>query len=286
MWSRQSWALNKCPVARVHRLSGLGGHGSKRHSGTVRSGQHKAHRCAWVLASPRFLGSPGSPLQHRETSSVSLLCPLSAPPGQLGTPPRAAKQPLSLAPGSSPLPLPPRVASHMRLTCNLSASQKRRSGGSFQVAAPPLLLPFPCASAFGQVPASQRDWTPRTSLRARWRWRVPPYGLRPAVSSTPGERGSWGRVPRRIRSSVGGENGATVEKRPLVGTAAPLSPRPHTRHPAARHFQGKENFDVSGLELFLAVESQSQLRPQTERPPSVAKPGTRVFGATSAGTCL
>lgn len=101
-------------------------------------GQHRAHRCAWVLASPRFLGSPGSPLQHRETSSVSLLCPLSAPPRQLGTPPRAAKQPLSLAPGSSPLPLPPRVASQMRLTCNLSEALSR-------------LQPLPCCY-FSHVP--------------------------------------------------------------------------------------------------------------------------------------
>lgn len=240
MWSRQSWALNKCPVARVHRLSGLGGHGSKRHSGTVRSGQHKAHRCAWVLASPRFLGSPGSPLQHRETSSVSLLCPLSAPPGQLGTPPRAAKQPLSLAPGSSPLPLPPRVASHMRLTCNLSASQKRRSGGSFQVAAPPLLLPFPCASAFGQVPASQRDWTPRTSLRARWR--VPPCGLRPAVSSTPRGARLLGQSPKTHQVERGGREWCNRGEVAFGGHGCPTLSAPAHASPCCAAFPREREF--------------------------------------------
>ena len=234
-----------------------------------------------------LLGSCGA-RDHHFSTGRRLACPCSAPFRPL---PDSWALPLGLQSSLSPWPLevplfpflhesPPRR--DLLATCPLL-----RNVG---VEALSRLQPLPCCY-LSHVPLRSGRCPPPRGTGHPEHPSGHGGGSRPVDSAQqspqpPGERGSWGRVPRRIRSSVGGENGATVEKRPLVGTAAPLSPCPHTRHPAARHFQGKENFDVSGLELVLAVASQSQLWPQTERPPSVAKPGTRVFGATSAGTCL
>lgn len=246
--------------------------------------------CAWVLACLRFLGSTGLPVQHRKSLACHCSAPRS-PPGQLSSPVRlqSSPSPLSLEVPLFPfLQAWPPDETYLQPVC-FSEKQERLFPGD----SPSPLILFPCASVFGQVPASQRGQASRASLTTGWQ--VPPGRLcpgkvlsppSPAPSSAGGERGPWGRV-LDSRSSLRGENSATTEKWHLGGTAAlrsPHKPPPATRPPGVQNLQGKENCDVSGLELVLVAESQRQLWPWIEQAPSNAKPGTRVVGATSAET--
>lgn len=52
----------------------------------------------------------------------------------------------------------------------------------------------------------------------------------------------------------------------MASPAALLSPLPYTLQPDVQNLQGNENFDISGSELVLGVELQSQLWPQKEQP--------------------